>query len=109
MSLLGMLEQVTLERIEDLGVWFAKIGATLALVRGEKELSEICFQIARMTGWDTAEMVAEVGAALIGSHDLAAGVRFIEQAVTAAPFNEKVRSAAKRAAQALERLVVNAI
>ncbi|MBE9551016.1 MAG: glycosyltransferase [Proteobacteria bacterium] len=107
LSLLGAEENTVLNSVADLGEQYLKAGRLLVRSHGQSGLGKICFDMSVMLGYNAPEAIAEIGVILIQTDDVSAGTEFLENALSMAPEDRKVKAVVTEAIKHLEEMTVS--
>ncbi len=103
LALLGVDGEIVLNSPADLGKQFFQAGNLLASSKNHRHLARICFDSGILLGYDSPEVMSEIGATLVLTGDVAAGTQFLEGAFSRDPENEKVKEMVMNAAKILKK------
>jgi hypothetical protein len=106
LTLLGMEEDIILNRLEDLGALYIRIARRLALVHQQHRLAAICLEAASTLGCEGAETMAEIGVNMVKMKAYQEATTWMEQAVRLAPESTEVQGRVSEAMMLLEKRMV---
>ena len=107
LSLLGVEENIVLSSLADLGEQYLKAGRLLVASQGQSGMGKICFDISIMLGYNTPEVIAEIGATLIQAGETGAGVQLLRNVLSMAPQSRKVKAVVTEAIKHLKEMTVS--